>query len=1069
MKKHTQDQTHQPTSTTFSDSKGSEYGKRLVIHVLDQYAQNEPDRPYAYLPLSSDPKDGWEVVTFKQLANAVNFVGHELVRGLADHGNQSEDFPTVAYIGPGDIRYVVFMLACIRARHKAFFPSPRNSLEGQISLLKATNCSTIYFAEGYSETILPWLERHPMRIVQAAAPQVWLESETVPLPYHRSYEDGRWDPQVVLHTSGSTGIPKPVVVRQGSFAVFDGLRNGPEFHGTLSSLVHLCMAEKIFAPVPQFHAAGVALAINAGIFYGSALVYGVPDRPLSADLATRSLVHSGADAAFLPPSILEEMSRTEAGISALASLDIVAFGGGNLAPAVGDMLVESGVVLSNLIAATECLPYTIHFQSNLKLWQYFIIHEKDMGAEFRPVEWNPEAYEMVLCNDDAKNPGRKAFFCNFPEKTEWRTGDLYEPHPTLPNHWKYIGRADNIIVFSNGEKLNPVTIEDAVQGHKAVKGAIVVGHQRFQPALIVEPIEPPADNVAAEALLQDVWSLVQEVNKATVAHGRISRDMIVLSDPAIPFSRAPKGTVQRNPTTKAYVNFIDELYQKVEEGSSSQDAVHLDLTSESTLAQSIIDVLTHQFGNPNVGLDSDLFSVGVDSLQVLRLSKLLRLSLGAAGIALDQNTIAPRVIYANPTPKALAARLFKISTGKDSQNNEPVDEVEALADMVLKYTADLPAPNLNQAQPADDAQTVLITGTTGSLGAYILDRLISSPRVGKVFALNRGNDGGQSRQLAFNAARGLSGDFSKVEFLGVDLSRQGWALAPAKYEELLVNADRIIHNAWPVNFVISVSSFEPHVQGVRRLVDFCNEAAKRVPIVFVSSVSTAACWAAEEPVPERQLRDLALAQMGYGRSKLAGSLVLDAAAERSGVPAASIRVGQIGGPRGELGMWNKQEYIPSLVASSIHLGMLPDTIGPSDVDWIPVDDIAGLVVDVGGISGQKAVSDISGYFHGVNPHKTTWNDVARVVKEFYRERIREIVPLENWVSALERSAEKDGAEDNPGIKLLDTYRGMVAANRAGNRPVAFDMRRTVQHSATMRNLGPITEELVRNWCKQWKF
>lgn len=328
MKKHTRDQTHQQSSTTFSDSKGSEYGKRLVIHVLDHYAQNEPDRPYAYLPLSSDPKDGWEVVTFKQLANAVNFVGHELVRGLADHGNQSEDFPTVAYIGPGDIRYVVFMLACIRARHKAFFPSPRNSLEGQISLLKATNCSTIYFAEGYSETILPWLESHPMRIVQAAAPQVWLESETVSLPYHRSYEDGRWDPQVVLHTSGSTGIPKPVVVRQGSFAVFDGLRNGPEFHGTLSSLVHLCMAEKIYAPVPQFHVAGVALAINVGIFYGRPLVYGVPDRPLSADLATRSLVHSGADAAFLPPSILEEMSRTEAGISALASLDIVAFGGG---------------------------------------------------------------------------------------------------------------------------------------------------------------------------------------------------------------------------------------------------------------------------------------------------------------------------------------------------------------------------------------------------------------------------------------------------------------------------------------------------------------------------------------------------------------------------------------------------------------------------------------------------------------------------------------------------------------------------------------------------------------------
>ncbi|KAG8418261.1 hypothetical protein J3458_005686 [Metarhizium acridum] len=80
--------------------------------------------------------------------------------------------------------------------------------------------------------------------------------------------------------------------------------------------------------------------------------------------------------------------------------------------------------------------------------------------------------------------------------------------------------------------------------------------------------------------------------------------------------------------------------------------------------------------------------------------------------------------------------------------------------------------------------------------------------------------------------------------------------------------------------------------------------------------------------------------------------------------------------------------------------MLPDSIRPWNVvDWIPVDDIAGLVVDIGGITEQKVMSDISGYFHGINPHRT----------------------------------------------------------------------RTVKHSVTMKNLGPITEELVRNWCKQWKY
>lgn len=716
------------------------------------------------------------------------------------------------------------------------------------------------------------------------------------------------------------------------------------------------------------------------------------------------------------------------------------------------------------------MPYNLHLQSDPTLWQYFVINSKDMGAEFRQVDWDPEIYEMVLCHNDPKEPGRKAFFYTFPEKSEWPTGDLFKAHPTLPDHWRYHGRADNLIVFSNGEKLNPVTIEETMLGHPAIKGAIVVGDQRFQPALILEPVKIPADKAAAESLIADVWPLVEQVNKLTVSHGRILRDFIVISDPERPFARSPKGSIQRNPTIRDYKDFIDKVYNQVDEGVDMQGEVTLDLTSKDTLTQSLVDVLVRQIGNTKVSQDTDLFSVGVDSVQVIRLAKLLRSGLELGHVAVDKNAIAPRVIYANPTPKALAERLFPMLAGEGSHNNETSHEVEALAEMVLKYTTNLPSLNMAKTDPADDAQTVLVTGTTGSLGAYMLDRLVSNPRVHKIVALNRGDDGGQSRQAKFNSDRGLTTDFLKVEFLGVDLSQPDWALDPAKYDELLANADRIIHNAWPVNFVISISSFEPYIRGVRHLVDFSNKAAKRVPIAFISSIGTADGWTSKEPVPERQIANLELPQMGYGRSKLAGSLILDAAAERSGVPAATVRVGQIGGPTGKMGMWNKQEYIPSLVASSVYMGILPDSIGPIDVvDWTPVGDIAGLILDVSGVTAPVAVSEISGYFHGVNPCTTSWKEVAEVLREFYKSRIEKIVPLEEWVSALEESAEKADVEQNPGIKLLDTYRGMAAANRAGIGHVFFDMTRTVEHSATMKTLGPVNEEIVRTWCEQWNY
>jgi thioester reductase-like protein len=110
--------------------------------------------------------------------------------------------------------------------------------------------------------------------------------------------------------------------------------------------------------------------------------------------------------------------------------------------------------------------------------------------------------------------------------------------------------------------------------------------------------------------------------------------------------------------------------------------------------------------------------------------------------------------------------------------------------------------------------------------------------VKRIIALNRGHDGSSSRQVSSSAARGLGADFSKVEFIGADLSLPNFGLRPAEHMRLLATADRVIHIAWPVNFNISVASFEPHIRGLRHLIEFASAAEKRVPVVFVSSIGT---------------------------------------------------------------------------------------------------------------------------------------------------------------------------------------------------------------------------------------
>ncbi|AEO67434.1 e1d19424-68e3-4b8d-b354-183af06ce9e3 [Thermothielavioides terrestris] len=1045
------------------------YGKRLFVDIIDDRARNEPHREWVSIPNSSDPKDGWKKITYKQAANAINRVAHKLVNvaGLPADG----EFPTVAYIGPNDVRYLVFALGVIKAGYKALFISPRNTLEGQLNLFEQTDCHFIWFDAAYKDTVQSWLQERDMRAFMTFPVAGWFSEEHVePYPYNKTFEQAEWDPWVVLHTSGSTGLPKPIVVRQGMLAIGDKYHNLGEWKGRRIWVDEISRRSKrILNPMPMYHAAGLYLSSLMVHYWDLPIAFGIGDRPLSADMAVECLRCSDTDAVFLPPAILEELSQLEEGVAALKQLKLVCFGGGNLAGEAGDRLVNRGVTLMNLISATEFTPFPFYWQPDQKLWRYFIFNSELFGCEWRESA-EPNVYELVVVRKD-KHPGYQGFFYTFPDANEYRTKDLYMPHPSLPDHWIYHGRADNIIVFSNGEKLNPVDIEVRMMDHPGVKGALVVGSNRFQPALILEPAQHPGSEKEVKEFIDSVWPLVVKANKETVAHGQIGRQMIGLSKPDMPFLRTSKGTIQRAATVRMYKDEIDKLYERAGEVASSE-APKMDLRSREALTQSIETLFEKWLHAPKLEPDTDFFTAGIDSMQVINASRLLRAGLEAAGVRVDASALATRVIYGHPTARRLAEYLFSV-VNKDSQDattGEAEQEDHAMEAILQKYTRDMPPAREDKPPPADEGQVIVITGTTGALGSYMLDLALSSPRVKKVICLNRSDDA-ETRQSKGNAERGLSTDFSKAEFLRADMSRSDLGLGRETYDRLLGEVDRVIHNQWPVNFNMPVESFEPHIRGVRNLADFSCRAAKRVPVVFISSIGAVDAWTAPEPVPERPLHDLGLSRGGYGRSKLVSSLVLERASEVSGVPAEIIRVGQIAGPSSAKGAWNRQEWLPSIIASSLYLGVLPDSLGRmSTVDWTPIEGIAKLVLEVSGVTCSVPLEDINGYFHGTNPATTEWATLAQAVREFYGDRIKKLVSLDEWVAALEESqARTEDISKNPGVKLLDTYKAWAKAAREGQRYVAMDTARTTSCSPTMREMKAITPELMKNWCRQWGF
>ena len=70
----------------------------------------------------------------------------------------------------------------------------------------------------------------------------------------------------------------------------------------------------------------------------------------------------------------------------------------------------------------------------------------------------------------------------------------------------------------------------------------------------------------------------------------------------------------------------------------------------------------------------------------------------------------------------------------------------------------------------------------------------------------------------------------------------------------------------------------------------------------------------------------------------------------------------------------------------------------------------------------------------MNPRTTTWAELADAVKEFYGDRIKNLVSFREWVDALEKSqsvaeGEFVDVDRNPAVKLLDFFQSMKTGNK----------------------------------------
>jgi thioester reductase-like protein len=808
------------------------------------------------------------------------------------------------------------------------------------------------------------------------------------------------------------------------------------------------------------------------MFYEMTLVLVHPDVPLSASYVAQLLKHGVITTMLTPPSILEDLSKDDSSLQNLAKLKHVGFAGGPLQPGVGNKLAAVLPHLFSFLGATEC-GWFLNIVGDNKVWDSLNFYS-DIGYRFDEV--SDGLFELVIDKDEQTNKIFRGIFEVFPTLMEYRTKDLYSANPDALGWYTYRGRADDLIVLSNGEKINPIPLENIIRSHPLVRGALVVGEYRFSPSLLLEMENDsiPKAETESHAILDSIWSTVQEANKIAPGFSKIPKSLILFSTAEKPFLRAGKGTIQRQLTVKSYAKELDHMYSSQETGLLIEGLTLADSFSPDNVKTFTNNIYSQALGVDNLKDDEDIFLRGMDSLGVSVVVQRLQAALKSCGASLNLSEINPRLIYSAPSvDRTTEALVHLVSTNASlhPSSGNGASRQTKLQSMLEKYWSNIPSASLVQQRSGADAWKIILTGTTGSLGTHLLATLEAMPVVAKIFCLNRSSNA-RERQKKMSQSHGLNFDWDdRVEFLHTNLSKSKLGLNAEKYDELLRETTVVIHNAWQVDFNLAIESFEPQIRGLRNLLDFSFHSSNKVPVIFTSSISTAIEWMEQHPddlVPEAVIHDFDAPQkIGYAESKFVSEHVLETFSKSSGLTTAIFRTGQIAGPLTGKGVWNGREWFPSIMSSSKHLDILPETLGKMEsIEWIPVDVLSSIMVElVEEVLRSQSLSKTLVY-NLVNPKAATWSSLLKSAQKVTG--ISKTVPLKDWVEAVEASSrEKNGAiiETNPAVKLLDWLR---IISQSQERTSGFEVGRLVQDSRTASQLTAVTLEWMSLWISRLK-
>ncbi|KZT66300.1 acetyl-CoA synthetase-like protein [Daedalea quercina L-15889] len=1032
-------------------------------------------------------------ILYPEAARAIH-VGAKIIASRMGSDADTEDRAVIGIVAASDvIPYYITEVSIMRANHIVFPISPRNSPAAIAHLIHKANIKHILvgrdhamqnLVEGalhllraqYQDTAVPGTSHMP------AFDELFVEGDqgeplTSVLPFKYRGPDS---PVLFLHSSGSTAFPKPIMYTDHRMLLFCMI----PFYGE-QDLTGIVFSMHM---MPMFHGMGMALMLwtaSCGLVMstfepGGHVLATTPKAILDAARA------SGSDYLFSVPAVIEAWSRDPDSVKWLSTRHGVLFGGGPLNKTVGDFMTAHGVKMFVQYGCTEggIMSVMLPAAEPGADWEYFKL-SPILKAHMEP--FGDNTYEFVIvCSERSQT---NVVNTKVDGIDAYATSDLLVPHPTKPGFWRVFGRVDDQIMHSTGEKTNPGPLESMLNQDPHVQASVMFGRARFQAGVLVDPkpqfkFDPANEKQVAE-FRNKIWPTIERMNAFAPQHSRLFKEMILVAKPDKPFTYTAKNTARRQAVINDYEDEINALYDTVAESTQSSIPTPevWDLVATTDFVREVVGKVLRS----SVQDDDDLFQNGCDSLQATWIRNTILRALRDSA-QLDTRAISGSFVYENPSITQLAEFVHSLVSGSyGGVDDSPTAKADTMRRMAEKYTADLkPGTAVSQEDVIKlDGDVVLVTGTTGSLGCFILSSLIEDSKVSKIYALNRVTDGTGTlleRQRKAFESRGLNSsllELKRVVLLEGDTAEEWLGLQEATYDEIRHSLTHIIHNAWRVDFNLALASFEPNIKGLRRLVDLALSTARPSKLVFTSSVGILRHYEGTQPIPEVPVAAEVAIGNGYVQSKWVSEEILLRAAEHTSLRPTIVRVGQICG--GKTGTWNANEWFPLMVRSCGALGCFAKD--SRDVDWIPVEIAAKVICEFR--YGDNASTQIA---HLVHSRPVAWSSIATVVSQ---ELSVPLLTYEEWLAKLESRAgthpdqidsghggtEKhlsmEILQEVPALRLLPFFRALGQGQRGEGNALGFpklDTSNAVAASPTLADLGvaQVTPDVVERWLDSWR-